>query len=169
MKAKPEKWKDMRREDKIKFIMSKHTGVCWCNTSLGESCKKCKDMPDIREEDRNYHEEILLVLKYMVEETCKPEGYYMFETLISLDDVETFNSEIRQNFVENLKAGEDGFDNAFCAYHKTLRQCEYYNHLAILNTKTNERDDAHCFQSILYNLIHMSEIPYNVIKRLMAL
>jgi len=169
MKAKPENWKDLRIEDKVEHILGTRTNVCWCNPSLDESCKDCKDLPDIKEEDRNYHEELLLMLRNLTRMSRRPERYSMFETLIQLDDEKTFNIAFRQDFVKGMGTGEHAMENAFAAYHKTLRQYDHYNHLRITDTEKNDIVSSGCFQSLLYDLIHMSEVPYTMFKRLLAL
>ena len=171
MKAKPENWKDLRRDEQIKFIMGRGTGVCWCNPALGENCDKCRDIPNIKEEDRNYHEEMLLMLRNIRDNSRKPEIYSILLTLYELDDEESFNHAIGE-VVENVKSfeGEEyAMENAFCAYHKTLRQYDHYNHLQITDTNKKDFVSSGCFQSILYDLIHVSEVPYNMIKKLLSL
>ena len=169
MKQKPIDWKDMRRDDKIRFIMGRNTGVCYCNNTLGENCEKCRDLPDIKEEDRNYHEEVILLLYDMRNISRNPDAYSILLTLYELDDEETFNHAIRYEFVENLGTEEYSWDNAFAAYHKTLRQYDHYGHLTIVNTNKDFDESGGCFQSILYDFIGMSEVPYQVIKKLMSL
>ena len=169
MKQKSKDWKDLRREDKIRFIMGRATGVCWCNPALGENCEKCKDLPEMKEEDRNYHEEVILLLYDMRNTSRNPEVYSILLTLYQLDDEESFNQAIRYEFVENLGTEEYSWGNAFSAYHKTLRQYDHYGHLSITNQNTNDYESGSCFQSILYDIIGMSDIPYQVIKKLMSL
>ena len=169
MKAKPKNWKDLRIEQQVDFILGKDTCVCNCTPALGESCKRCKDLPDIKEEDRNYHEEILLLLRHFTRESSKSEEYSMLETLIALDDEETFNHSFRYDFIENMGTEEYAMENAFASYHNTLRQYDHYDHLTITNNKTKDYVSGGCFQSILYDLIYLSEVPYNVFKRLLEL
>ena len=169
MKAKPENWNALQIERQVDFIMGRDTCVCNCTPALGESCKRCKDLPDIKEEDRNYHEELLLLLRHLTRESRKSEEYSMFETLIKLDDEKTFNKAFRYEFIENMGTEEYALENAFSRYHKTLRQYEHYNHLTITNNEIKDFVSNGCFQSILYDLIYMSEIPFNMFKRLLSL
>lgn len=169
MKIKPKDWKDFRIDDKVKHIIGEATRVCYCNPTLGETCEKCKDLPNIEEKDRNYHEEVLLLLRSMRNDSSKYEIYSILMTLIELDDEETFNDAFRYNFIENMEDEEYAMENAFAAYHKTLRQYDHYNHLRIFNEKKNDVESSSCFQSILYDLIHISNIPYNVFKKLLEL
>ena len=169
MKAKPDNWEGLNIERKVDHVLGKDTSVCNCTPTLGEDCDRCKDLPDIKEEDRNYHEELLLMLRHLTRESRKPEIYSIFETLIKLDDEETFNKAFRYEFVENMGTGEHAMENAFCAYHKTLRQYDHYNHLQITDTKKKDFVSSGCFQSILYDFIHMSEVPYQMMKKLLTL
>lgn len=169
MKQKPENWKDLRPDDRIKFIMGRATGVCHCNPALGEACQDCKDLPDIKEEDRNYYEEVLILLRDMRNNSHKSEVYSIFLTLIELDDEKTFNRAFRYEFIENMGTEEYAMENAFASYHKTLRQYDHYDHLTLTDNETGDYVSGGCFQSILYDLIHMSEVPYNVFKKLLSL
>jgi len=177
MKQKPENWKELRRDEQIKFIMGRATGVCCCNPALAENCDKCRDLPDIKEEDRNYHEEMLLMLRDIRDNSRTPEAYSILMTLYEMDDEESFNDAIRE-VVENVKKisemdwcedAEDAMGEAFAAYHKTLRQYDHYNHMPYLHHKEQEFRIGGAFQSILYDYIHMSEVPYNMIKKLLSL
>lgn len=171
MKQKPENWKDLRRDEKVKFIMGRATGVCWCNPALGENCDKCRDLPNIKEEDRNYHEEMLLMLRDIRDNSRKPEIYSILLTLYEMDDEESFNRAVRYIIEDLEKLGdvEYAMENSFAAYHKTLRQYDHYNHLQITDTKKNDFVSSGCFQSILYDLIYISEVPYNMMKKLLSL
>ena len=171
MKQKPENWKDLRRDEKIKFIMGRATGVCWCNPALGEACDACKDLPDIKEEDRNYHEEMLLMLRDIRDNSRKPEVYSILLTLYEMDDEESFNRAVRYIIDDLKKLGdvEYAMENAFAAYHKTLRQYDHYNHLPYHEVKGHEYPIGGAFQSILYDYIHMSEVPYHMMKKLLSL
>ena len=169
MKIKPKNWKNLPPDDQAKFITGRGTGICWCNPDLGEVCEKCKDLPDIKEEDRNYHEEILILLRDMRNYSLKSEVYSILMTLIELDDEKTFNHAFRYEFVENMGTEEYAMENAFASYHKTLRQYDHYDHLTLTDIETGDYISSSCFQSILYDLIHMSEVPYNVFKKLIEL
>ena len=63
MKPKPENWGILGYERQMNHMEGNDTGVCWCNSSLDESCDKCKDLPDVEEKDRNYHEEAIIISK----------------------------------------------------------------------------------------------------------
>lgn len=157
--------------------MGRATGVCWCNPALGENCDECRDIPDIKEEDRNYHEEMLLMLREIRDNSRKPEMYSILLTLYEVDDEESFNRAVRE-IVENVKKVgemdwcedmETAMENAFSAYHKTLRQYDHYNHMPYLNHKGQEFMIGGAFQSILYDYLHMSEVPYQMMKKLLSL
>lgn len=171
MKQKPEDWKDLDIRRKIDFVMGRSTGVCNCTPTLGESCKRCEALPDIKPEDRNYHEEMLLMLRDMENTSRQPEAYSILRTLYEVDDEESFNRAIGE-VVKNLNAlsGEEyAMENSFAAYHKTLRQYDHYNHLQITDTNTKDFVSSGCFQSILYDFIYISEVPYNMMKKLLSL
>lgn len=171
MKQKPENWKDLDIRRKIDFVMGRDTGVCNCTPALGEHCKRCDAVPDIKEEDRNYHEEMLLMLRDIERNSRQPEPYSILRTLYEIDEEESFNRAIKE-VVENVKLlGDEEYamENSFAAYHKTLRQYDHYNHLQITDTKKRDFVSSGCFQSILYDLIGMSEVPYNMMKKLMSL
>lgn len=171
MKQKPENWKDLRRDQKIDFVMGETTGVCWCNATFKEDCDKCRDLPDIMEEDRNYHEEMLLMLRHVRDNSRKPEIYSILLTLYEMDDEESFNRAVRE-VVENVNSlgdAEYAMENAYRAYHKTLRQYDHYNHLPYIEHKEQEFMVGGGFQSILYDLLNLSEVPYNMMKKLLSL
>jgi len=171
MKAKPENWKDLNIRRKMDFIMGRGTAVCNCTPALGEHCKRCDAVPDIKEEDRNYHEEMLLMLRDMENTSRQPEVYSILRTLYELDDEDSFNTAIRE-VIKDIELSEDvqyAMENAFAAYHKTLRQYDHYNHLQITDTKKKDFVSSGCFQSILYDLIYISEVPYNMMKKLLSL
>jgi len=177
MKQKPENWKDLDIRRKIDFVMGFGNSWCLCNPALGEHCEECDAIPDIKEEDRNYHEEMLLMLRYHENESRHPEPYSILRTLYELDDEESFNRAIRE-VIDNVKKvsemdwcedAETAMGEAFAAYHKTLRQYDHYNHLSIWNEEKKDYVSTGCFQSILYDLIHMSEVPYNMMKKLLSL
>jgi hypothetical protein len=169
MKVKPKNWKSLRQDDKYKHIIGKATGVCWCNPSLGESCKKCKDLPDIKEADRNYHEEaIILAFGLQKESVRDSDAYWMYSKFLELDDPKSFNCGVRHYLI-----GTD-FDNGWWAYHKSIRQCDYYNHLNIVNTNFDKNDDnyyvsAGYIDAMLHTFLYISKAPYNLVKKLMEL
>jgi hypothetical protein len=169
MKQKPENWKDLERNKKMAFVMGESTGVCWCDSTFNETCDKCKDLPDIKEEDRNYHEEMLLMLRHVRDNSRKPEIYSIPLTLYEMDEEESFNRAVSE-VVENAKAPyEEAMENAYRQYHKTLRQYDHYNHLPYIEHKEQEFMVGGAFQSILYDLLHVSEVPYNMMKKLLSL
>lgn len=171
MKAKPDNWKDLDIRRKMDFVMGHGTGVCNCTPALGEHCKRCDAVPDIKHEDRNYHEEMLLMLRYMENNSRQPEAYSILRTLYEIDDEESFNAAVDE-FVGNIRlAGDedDAMENAFRLYHKTLRQYDHYNHLQITDTNKKDFVSSGCFQSILYDFIYISEVPYNMMKKLLEL
>jgi hypothetical protein len=171
MKQKPENWKDLDIRRKMDFIMGRGTAVCNCTPVLGEHCKRCDAVPDIKHEDRNYHEEMLLLLRDMENNSRQPEVYSILRVLYELDDEEDFNRAVKEiiDNVEFLGGEEYRMENAFAAYHKTLRQYDHYNHLQITDTKKKDYVSSGCFQSILYDLIYISEVPYNMMKKLLSL
>jgi hypothetical protein len=157
--------------------MGRDTGVCNCTPALGEHCKRCDAVPDLKEEDRNYHEEMLLILRDMESTSRQPEAYSILRTLYELDDEKSFNTAVRE-IIDNVKKVSEmdwceddktAMGEAFAAYHKTLRQYDHYNHLSIWNEEKKDYESTGCFQSILYDLIHISEVPYNMIKKLLSL
>lgn len=171
MKKKPKNWDDLDRRQKTKYILGKETGVCSCNHTLGEFCNKCEKLPNIPIKDRNFHEEVMLLIRAMAEESFKSDEYYLYLSLVELDDIESFNQQIRYYFFESKLP----FDEAFPNYHKSIRQCDYYTHLTIVRDKKSpdangefERSGG-VIDSLLYNFIHMSQIPYVVLKRLCEL
>ena len=151
------------------FVMGESTGVCWCDSTFNETCDKCKDLPDIKEEDRNYNEEIFMMLRHVRDKSRKPEIYSILLTLYEMDDEESFNRAVRYDFVENMGDGEEAMENAYRSYHKTLRQYDHYNHLPYVEFKGQEIMVGSGFQSILYDLLHLSEVPYEMMKKLLSL
>ena len=171
MKTKPENWKDLDIRRKMDFVMGRDTGVCNCTPALGESCKRCKAIPDLKEEDRNYHEEMVLMLRDMEHNSRQPEVYSILRSLYELDDEESFNRAISE-VVENLKSLEGkewAMENSLAAYHKTLRQYDHYNHLSIWDETKKDYVSTGCFQSILYDIICMSDTPLLMIEKLLKL
>ena len=171
MKAKPDNWKDLDIRRQMDLIMGRSTSVCNCTPSLGEHCKRCDGLPDIKEEDRNYHEEMLLLLRDMENNSRQPEAYSILRSLYEIDDEESFNRAVREinNNVIAYDENEYAMENSFAAYHKTLRQYDHYNHLQITDIKKKDFVSSGCFQSILYDFIYMSEVPYNMMKKLLTL
>lgn len=171
MKTKPDNWKDLDIRRKMDFIMGRDTSVCNCTPTLGEHCKRCDGLPDIKEEDRNYHEEMLLLLRDMRSNSRQPEAYSILFDLYQLDDEESFNRAVREIIgnVNLLGDKEYAMENAWIAYHKTLRQYDHYNHLQITDTKKKDFVSSGCFQSILYDLIGMSDVPYKMMEKLLTL
>jgi len=169
MKIKPKNWESLRTDDQYKHITGKATGVCLCNPALGESCEECKDLPDIKEVDRNYHEEaIILALGLQKESQINSDAYWTYSKFLELDDPESFNQNIRHYLI-----GSE-FNNGWWAYHKSIRQCDYYSHLNIINTNLDTTDDnryvsAGHLDSMLHTFINMSQAPLIVIKKLMEL
>ena len=171
MKQKPDNWKDLDIRRKIDFVMGRDTGVCNCTPALGERCEHCDKIPDIKEEDRNYHEEMLLLLRDMENNSRKSEFYSSLRILYQLDDEESFNRAVRYIIDDLNELGDVDYawENAWGAYHKTLRQYDHYNHLTITNNETKDHVPTGCFQYLLYDLICMSEVPYNMMKKLLSL
>ena len=177
MKTKPDNWKDLDIRRKMDFIMGRGTSVCNCTPTLGEHCKRCDGLPDIKEEDRNYHEEMLLLLRDMENNSRQPEIYSILRALYEIDDEESFNRAVRE-IIGNVKTigeldwcedTETAMQSAFAEYHKTLRQYDHYNHLQITDTKKKDFVSSGCFQSILYDFIYISEVPYQMMKKLLEL
>ena len=170
MKMKPENWNSLGSERQMRHLMGKATSVCFCNPSLGEICEKCKNLPDIKEKDRNYHEEAIIIAKEMMKESLsKDDEYWMYKNLLEIDDPKTFNHNIRYYFIEE---GDD-FDTGCYAYHKSIRQCDYYTHLQIKTENPNENGEVDVsigiLDSMLHTFLNMSNAPYQVLKKLMSL
>lgn len=172
MKPKPENWDRLGYERQMKHLIGEETGVCVCNLSLGESCDRCKDLPDVEEKDRNYHEEAIIIAKALSRKSHRDsDAYWMYNNFLQLDDPDTFNSNMRHYFIEE---GYE-FDNGFAYYHKLMRQVDYYDHLAIRNTNVDKNDEEKyfvstgCLDSLLHSFIHISDVPYKVLKQLMSL
>jgi len=170
MKPKPENWETLGYERQMKHLMGRDTGVCWCNPALAENCDKCRDLPDIKEEDRNYHEEAIIIAKSLSKESRKEsDAYWMYKNFLELDDPNAFNHNIRYYFIEE---GHE-FDTGFAVYHKSIRQCDYYSHLHITTENRDENGNdfvsAGIIDSMLHTFINMSEIPYQVLRKLITL
>jgi hypothetical protein len=94
----------------------------------------------------------------------------MYYNLLQLDDAESFNTVIRAYFV----VPEYTFNDAYAVFHKSVRQCDYYNHIVI--TRDKDRPDADgeryvspgILDSILHSFMNMSQVPYNVLKKLIT-
>lgn len=172
MKAKPENWNMLGVDRQMEHMEGNGTGVCWCNSSLDESCDKCKDLPDLEPKDRNFHEEAIIIAKVLSRISRKDDdAYWMYKCFLELDDTESFNRNIMHYFYEE---GLE-FDEAFARYHKLMRQVDYYDHLSIKNTKADKNDEEKYFvstgniDSLLHSFIRISDVPYKVLKKLMSL
>jgi len=169
MKPKPENWNTLGYVRQMRHITGRETGVCWCNPALGENCDKCLNLADVKEEDRNYHEEVIILARGMGRESNKDDEYWMYKNFVELEDPEMFNFVIREYFIES---GHD-FDTGFAAYHKSLRQVDQYTHLRIDREKPDERGDTCVSSGILgsmhHSFLNISEIPYNLLKYLLSL
>ena len=169
MKIKPKNWDDLSPNDKYKITIGKATGVCLCNPSLGENCKWCKDLPDIKEEDRNYHEEAIIIASGLQNESMKNgDAYWMYKNFLELDDPKSFNDNFRHYFIGS------NFENGMWAYVKSIRQCDYYEHLSIVNTNFSKDDDDRFvspgyLDSLLHTFMNTSEVPNNVFKKILKL
>ena len=169
MKPKPENWNTLGYVRQMRHITGRETGVCWCNPALGENCDKCLNLADVKEEDRNYHEEVIILARGMGRESNKDDEYWMYKNFVELEDPDMFNFVIREYFIES---GHD-FDTGFAAYHKSLRQVDQYTHLRIDREKPDERGDTCVSSGILgsmhHSFLNISEIPYNLLKYLLSL
>jgi len=169
MKIKPDNWKEMSKDTKFQFLIGERTHVCLCNPSLGESCDFCKDIPDIKEEDRNYHEEAIILALGYSRVSSKDDEYWMYMSFLKLDDPKTFNQSMRYYFIE----GGYDFDGGYELYCKSIRQCDYYFHLRIKTENPNENGEdyvsAGLIDSLLHSFLNISEIPYQLLKKLISL
>jgi hypothetical protein len=119
----------------------------------------------------NYYIEILKLLKDK-ERTASSEKQSaitsMLKHLIEMLGETDFNKKIEAYFIN----GEEKFDNCFYSFHKSMRQCdfyaEYYQHIHgrdANNKRTVEYESIGGHLDMLFwNLIHVSEIPYLVLK-----
>lgn len=170
MKPRPENWKELGSERQMRHLMGQATGVCWCNPSLDESCKDCKNLADIEEKDRNYLEEAIIIAKEMMKESpSKDDEYWMYKNLLEIDEPDSFNNNIRHYFIEE----NNSFDDGYAYFHKSMRQCDYYTHIIMRREKPDADGETHVSTGILDNMLHtflnISNAPYNVIKRLMSI
>jgi len=170
MKQKPDNWKNLGRDRQMRHLTRRATGVCMCNPSLGENCDACRDLPELKEEERNYHEEAMIVARSLSQESRDDDAYWMYYNLIQLDDVESFNTHIRMYFIDT----ESTFNDAYAEYHKSVRQCDHYNYIALVRDKDRPDADGERYvspgilDSMLHSFMNMSEVPYNVLKKLIT-
>lgn len=116
MIQKPENWNKLDRQRKIDFVLGKYTGVCPCNRSIGESCEVCDALETIHFENRNFHEELILLLHGWAKESMDADPYWTYLNFIELDDESQFNQVIVNHFMKDdiivNTENEDEFNNA---------------------------------------------------------
>lgn len=119
----------------------------------------------------NHYEEVLKICKSK-EGIASSEQHVaclnMFRHFIELMGENDFNKTFEVYFNDN----DESFDECFHSFHKSMRQCDFYDdHYRHINGRNEQGKRTTEYESIgghldmlFWNFIHVSEIPYDMLK-----